>query len=302
MKNNDIISIETFLRSEAHEEGLKLVDDMKERILKSKKEPNEKKVLKKSQKKIPKTISQKSKLKNFDISFKKENLKLDTEIDVLPTTRLNSLQNISKKLKQKYSYLKKFTEKTLNYQVSESTDLAKTSFLLNFLSNIENETSIPEIYGKLATKTAQRYIDLGFQFDPLSKKCQNSCYFHTQFFKFFIKRCQENSGLKLKTFYLVIDLILDVLEKNFENYFEMNFSQIYDFEIYDGLINISSHLKEISSGSGYPKFCSELKSKVDEFIDEYCDKKGVERKGVFQTLPKDFMRFYTYFDVLLEDY
>lgn len=83
------------------------------------------------------------------------------------------------------------------------------------------------------------------------------------------------------------------------NYGEMNFSQIYDFEIYDSLINITSQLKVLSAECGYEKFMEEVKFKVDEFVENYCLEQEIEAFD-FDRMPKDFARFYKYFDILLD--
>ena len=112
------------------------------------------------------------------------NSKSQKNITTLSTKRLKSIQGISKKVKEKYNYLQKFKEKTLTFQLSESTDMAKICFILNSLSRLDQPISVDKIYGQLATKTAQKFCDIQFQKDILSKKCQDSCFFHIQFFKF----------------------------------------------------------------------------------------------------------------------
>lgn len=270
--------IEKFFRVELCSEGQELVNEVKEKLL----QPS---------KKIKKLEI--GKIKNPDLSLTQKTL-------TIPTRRLNSLQSISSKIKKKYKYLEKFKEKTLTFQLSESTDMAKVCYLLTFLSRIEEPESVDQIYGKLATSTLQKYCDLGFQKDSLSKKCEESCFFHLQIFKFFNHRCNENSGLKLKTFYLLGDLIMDALEKNFKNYLEISFSLVFDFEVYDGLINIVTQILDLSFKLGYKKFGKELKEKIDEFVEEFCSENEIEIFD-FDRLPKDFQRFYNYFKVLLEN-
>ena len=230
----------------------------------------------------------------FSGSKKKRNLGKN------PTQELfeGDVESLRLKLGTKYGYLAKFKEKTLLFQLEESTDLAKATQILLLLAKRSSIAHDSITYGQFLTKVIIKFCDLKYQTDPLSSACRNSCLFHHNLGMFILSRCNQKSDLRLKTFYMLSDVILDCLKKALALAVRGDLRTGFEMELFSGLSNVVSFVDKISAAMGYPDFCLGFKERVDEVIVQFTNQSP--RLMDMTKLPIEFRKFYEFLEVIID--